>query len=72
MQYSTAHFDVLYNWVASTMYPLINARKGNLESVEWNGAMEHWNGLVEWNNKMVLSIMECKSSSSWVQIPQLV
>ena len=31
---------------------------GCLESVEWNGGMEHWNGILEWNTgmKVIISI----------------
>ena len=37
---------------------LATTGKGCLESVEWNGGMEHWNGILEWNTgmKVIISI----------------
>ena len=32
----------------------------HLESVEWNGGTEHWNEMMEGNNKIAYSIVECK------------
>ena len=29
---------------------------GRLDSVEWNGGMEWWNGIVEWNSGMTVPL----------------
>ena len=31
---------------------IYSIQEGYLESVEWNGGMEHWNGILEWNTGM--------------------
>ena len=32
------------------MYSETSLSVGCLDSVEWNGGMERWNGIVEWNS----------------------
>ena len=39
-------------YVASIHMKSDDDSTGCLESVEWNGGMEYWNGMVEWNGGM--------------------
>jgi len=39
--------------------------RGRLDSVEWNGGLEHWNGTMEWN-RMVNWNGGLKHQLNWV------
>ena len=51
---------------------------GCLESVEWNGGMECWNGMVEWNSLIAVKLQiqtlflkarQRHAKRVWVHIP---
>ena len=56
------------NWTLqiNTLYGILYARSVRyMQSVEWNGGMEHCysNGMMEWYNKMTLTIVACNVST---------
>ena len=57
-QYCVVHHNNRWSICYKRLYIAVDAlTNGRLESVEWNTGMEWWNGTLEWNYKMVLSII---------------